>query len=130
MMIYLKTKTDDMTIPQLRRIICETIKWCETNVGTKKKRSPLTYKVSSKLDNNYGDYDIAKNIIRINPQVCGTVQNVVKVVLHEYCHMLQDLRGYNRKLKEKGYNNHPDEKEARQMENLYSSCWKDIKSLI
>jgi len=120
-----------MTIPAIRRVVCETIKWCETNVGTKRRNKPFKLKVTGRPFCNidaYGQYDPATNGMIINHQVCGTVKMLIRVTLHEYCHFLQDLRGYRKLLREVGYNKHPQELEARVMETMYSICWTDIKN--
>jgi hypothetical protein len=59
-----------------------------------------------------------------------TVKSVVRAVLHEYTHYLQNLRWYNNVLKKVGYDKHPQEKEARMSETMYSICWNDIKNKI
>jgi hypothetical protein len=53
---------------------------------------------------------------------------VVRAVLHEYTHYLQNLRWYNHTLSKVGYDKHPQEIEARESETLYSICWNDIKT--
>jgi hypothetical protein len=55
---------------------------------------------------------------------------VIRSVLHEYTHYLQNLRWYNNALDKVGYDRHPQEKEARVVETMYSICWKDIKNNI
>mgnify|MGYP000868585770 FL=1 len=59
-----------------------------------------------------------------------TVKMVIRSVLHEYTHYLQNLRWYNNALDKVGYDRHPQEKEARVVETMYSICWKDIKNNI
>ena len=56
-----------------------------------------------------------------------TVKCVVRAVLHEYTHYLQNLRWYNNVLSKVGYDKHPQELEARVTEELYSQCWGEIK---
>lgn len=132
-MIYLKTHTSELTIPHIRRIVCETIRWCETNMGTKRKKSPLTYKVSyGKIHpiDVYGLYDPTSNQIKLHLGLCHDVRTLIKVTLHEYTHFLQNLRGYDKMLREVGYKNHPQEIEARESEMMFSQCWKQIKSVI
>lgn len=129
--MYLKTPTHTLTVPTIRKVVCETIKWCETNVGTKRKKLPLTFKVTSVPfadEPAYGQYDPATNRITIDRSVCPDVRTIVRVTLHEYCHFLQDLRRYSKVLSEVGYQKHPQEVEARVMETMYSICWKDIKN--
>lgn len=130
MKLYLKTPTSEMTTPQLRKLVCETIKWCETNLGTKTKSRTLKYSVLTLPKGYtpaYGMYDFHKNKIMVFRNYAPTVKMVVRSVLHEYTHFLQNLRWYNVVLDKVGYNNHPQEKEARVMETMYSICWNDIK---
>lgn len=131
-MIYLKTPTFEMTTPYIRNVVCEVVKWCETNLGKKRKNIPLkfkvlTQKVGAKV---YGLYDPTINTIVVHRNICDDVRSVVKVTIHEYTHYLQDLRGYSKVLSEVGYRRHPQEIEARGNERLYSSCWKHIKNKI
>jgi len=129
-MLYLKTPTIDMTTPQIRRVVCETILWCETNIGKKRKRTNLTFKVLTQKSGEqcFGMYDPTINSIIIHRNMCESVRDVVKVVIHEYTHFLQDLRGYSKVLREVGYRNHPQEIEARGNEKMFSNCWTDIKN--
>jgi hypothetical protein len=111
----------------------QVIQWSKENVGTKRKRLPLTYKVTSVPfygEPAYGQYDPTTNKITVDRSVCSNVKTIIRVVLHEYCHFLQDLRGYSKVLREVGYNRHPQEIEARVMETMYSICWKEIKNKI
>jgi hypothetical protein len=55
---------------------------------------------------------------------------VVRSVLHEYTHYLQNLRWYGHTLQKVGYMKHPQERQARVMETMYSICWNDIKGLL
>lgn len=128
--MYLKTRTEQMTTPAIRMVVCETIRWCETNVGKKRKRTPLKFRVLTQKggDHCYGMYDPTINTIVIHRNMCETVRSVVRTVIHEYTHFLQDLRGYSRVLSEVGYRNHPQEIEARGNEKLFSNCWTDIKN--
>jgi transposase-like protein len=129
-MLYLKTPTIDMTTPQIRRVVCETILWCETNIGKKRKKTKLTFKVLTQKSGEqcFGMYDPTINSIIIHRNMCESVRDVVKVVIHEYTHFLQDLRGYSKVLREVGYRNHPQEIEARGNEKMFSNCWTDIKN--
>ena len=128
-MLYLKTPTIEMTTPYVRDVVCETIKWCEANLGKKRKRTRLTFKVLTQKVGEpcYGMYDPTHNVIIIHRNMCDTVRDVVRVVIHEYTHYLQDLRGYSKVLREVGYRKHPQEIEARGNEKLFSKCWTEIK---
>lgn len=129
MKTYLKTPTSELTVRQIRSIVCETIRWCETNLGT--KRYAVNYCVRTlgdKREPTYGCYDYNKRTISIFRNHNPTVKYIVKTVLHEYNHYLQNLRWYNNVLQKVGYNKHPQEIEARVMEEMYSICWKHIKN--
>lgn len=131
MKTYLKTPTSELTTHQIRTIVCETIRWCETNLGTKSYK--VDYSVRTLGDKSvpaYGWYDGKRRTISVFRDYSPTVKSVVQVVLHEYTHYLQNLRWYNNTLMKVGYNNHPQEKEARMVENRYSNCWNDIKNKI
>lgn len=119
-----------MTTPMIRKVVCETILWCESNMGKKRKRTKLNYKVLTQMKGEecYGMYDPSKNTIVVHRNMCQDVRTIVKVVIHEYTHFLQDLRGYSKVLREVGYNRHPQEIEARGNEKLFSNCWKEIKN--
>lgn len=131
MKIYLKTPTSDMTSPQIRRVVEQTIMWCEKNLGTKPSRQgSLNYKVISGKVPSYGVYDYKNNTITIYRNHTSDVKMVVRTVLHEYTHFLQNLRYYNLVLSRVGHTKHPQEKEASMIENRYSICWNDIKNKI
>lgn len=126
----LGTKTSEMKTHEIRRVVCETIKWCEANLGTKTKSRTLTYSVRTlgdKYTPAYGMYDPTRNIIFVFRNYAPNVKMVVRAVLHEYTHFLQNLRWYDRRMEVYGYMKHPDEKQARISETLYSWCWSDIK---
>lgn len=130
LMLYLKTPTITMTTPYIRDVVGETIMWCEKNMGKKRKRTKLKFRVLTQThgENCYGMYDPKKNTIIVHRNMCQSVRDVVKVVIHEYTHFLQDLRGYSKVLREVGYRRHPQEVEARGNEKLFSKCWTDIKN--
>jgi len=131
MKTYLKTPTSELTTHQIRTIVCETIRWCETNLGTKSR--PVNYCVRTlgvKSVPAYGMYDNKRRTISVFRDYSPTVKSVVQVVLHEYTHYLQNLRWYNNVLSKVGYDNHPQEKEARMVENRYSNSRNDIKNKI
>ena len=131
MKTYLKTPTSDMTVHQIRRVVCETIRWCETNLGTKRYGVKFCVRtLGNKYTPAYGMYDGQKRTIYVFRNYAPTVKMVVQSVLHEYTHYLQNLRWYNNVLSKVGYEEHPQEVEARGMESLYSVCWNEIKNKI
>ena len=127
-MLYLKTPTSDLSVRQIRSIVCETIRWCETNLGTKSYKVGYSVRtLGVKSIPACGCYDGDRRTIMVYRNYSPTVKCVVRAVLHEYAHYLQNLRWYNNVLSKVGYNKHPQELEARAMEDLYSQCWGEIK---
>ncbi len=63
-------------------------------------------------------YDYSKRTILVFRNYAPTVKCVVRSVLHEYAHYLQNLRWYGNVLNKVGYMKHPQEIEARGMECL------------
>ena len=130
-MLYLKTPTSELTTSQLRRVVCETIKWCETNIGdkpTRKKSFKFCVRtLPSGYTPAYGCYDYNINTLFVFRNHAMDIRMVIRAVLHEYTHFMQNLRYYHNVLSKVGYDQHPLEKQARAMEYFYSYCWKDIK---
>ena len=131
MKIFLKTKTVDLTSRQLRNIVGECIRFMEMSVGAKPSRQKtLKYRVVNCKVPAYGNYDYKNNTITIHRNHTTDVKMVIRTVLHEYTHFLQNLRNYHVVLKKVGYDKHPQEIEACKNEKLYSPCWKQIKKYI
>ena len=126
----LHSRTKKMTTPELRKLVCETIKWCEANIGKKYKSRTLKYRVltlGEKYTPAYGMYCPDKNTLYVFRNHAPTVKMVIKSVLHEYTHFMQNLRWYSHTLAKVGYNKHPQELQARGMEIFYDKCWEEIK---
>ena len=131
MKTYLKTPTAELSVYQIRTIVRETIMWCQNNLGTKSYKVDYSVRTLGKnYTPAYGCYDFNSRTIMVFRNYAPTVKMVVRSVLHEYTHYLQNLRWYNNVLAKVGYENHPQELEARGMENLYSVCWNEIKNKI
>lgn len=131
MKTYLKTPTSDMTVHEIRTIVKETIKWCQINLGAKSYMVDYSVRtLGEKYTPAYGMYDYNKRTILVFRNHAPTVKCVVRSVLHEYAHYLQNLRWYNHVLQKVGYDKHPQEVEARVVETMYSICWNDIKNKI
>jgi hypothetical protein len=127
-MLYLKTPTSDLSVHQIRTIVKETIMWCQENLGTKSYDVDFSVRtLRNKTNPSYGCYDGARRTIMVYRNYTPTVKMIIRVVLHEYTHYLQNLRWYGNVLSKVGYNKHPQELEARSMEELYSQCWGEIK---
>jgi len=127
-MLYLKTPTSDLSVHQIRTIVKETIMWCQENLGTKSYDVDFSVRtLRNKTNPSYGCYDGARRTIMVFRNYTPTVKMIIRVVLHEYTHYLQNLRWYGNVLSKVGYDKHPQELEARSMEDLYSQCWGEIK---
>jgi hypothetical protein len=131
MKLYLKTPTIVLTPSQRMRVVMETIYWCNENMGTKSKFKTLKVKLLAPTNTKtIAWYNLDKNTIVINHNNNPTIRCLVKSTIHEYSHFLQNLRYYNKILKQVGYDKHPLEIEAKGSEKLYSNCWKEIKNKI
>jgi hypothetical protein len=109
-------------------------KWCRTNMGVnrRKKYDPvITYYKSMDGDNDMGEYRYWDNEIIVYYNNCGSVRNLIRTILHEWKHQLQPMGKYERIHDEVGYENHPFEKEAEAVEEMYyKRVWLEIKPTI
>ena len=130
----LHTKTKRLSTSQRRKVVGLTVEWMKENIGRKvSKERTFNYKVMKLGDRYtpaYGCYDMEINTMFVFHNFCPTVKSMIKCVLHEYTHYLQNLRYYHHKLEVYGYAKHPDEKQSRLMESLYEWVWEDISPLI
>lgn len=125
---YLKTDTSTLTRTVINKITKETIQYCIATLGKKRCLPlPTVSVVKRGRSRRYGQYDPKKNHIEIHYNVCGTVQMMIQTIIHEYTHYTQNLTKYDILYSLFGYDNHPQEVEARKNEKLYSPCWKVIK---
>lgn len=129
--LYLKTPTETLSTPLIRKIVKETLNWCEENLG-KKNHVKFSYHVLT-LNGPLaacGMYDPETKKLIVFRNYNNTIKDIIRVVIHEYTHYLQNLRWYANTLMKVGYYKHPLEIEARNMECFYSVCWKEIKNEI
>lgn len=125
---YLKTNTTTLTSTALRLIAMETMKYLISEMGiNKSKPIPTVSIVNRGRSRRYGQYNHVENKIEIHHNVCGDVKMVIKTIIHEYSHYLQNMKTYYKLYKSVGYDDHPYEIEANKNEILYSPCWKSIK---
>jgi hypothetical protein len=126
----LDTPTSSMSIIQLRQLVNAVIIWCKRNMGTNPHRGMLRFRVmkqNNKIKKYYGVYFWEDNQLIVYYDNCPTVKYVIKTVIHEYTHYLQNMDLYLEFLSVVGYKKHPQEIEARESEQNYSRCWKSIK---
>lgn len=116
------------------RIGRQVEKWCRSNLGLngrKKYDVLVTYYKSLDEDDDMGEYRYWDNEIIIYYNNCGTVENLIRTILHEWQHQLQPMSKYEGMLDEVGYEEHPFEKEAEAIEEQhYKQVWMDIKPTI
>lgn len=129
----LHTKTKKLTTPEIRKVVGEAVNWCKVNIGSKGKFRTLKYRVLTLPEGctpAYGMYDPQKNVLYVFRNHTTNVKMVIRSVLHEYTHFMQNLRYYTKVLNEVGYNKHPLEQQARGMEYFYNDCWEGIKNCL
>lgn len=128
---YLKTPTSTLTRTELRRVAKETINYCISTMGTKPNLPVPAVSIQYRgRSRNYGQYDSNRNKVQVFHNTCGDVKMVIRTIIHEYTHYLQDMEKYWIVYKKVGYDNHPLELEARSNEKLYSPCWREIKNKV
>ena len=98
--------------------------------GRKKWDVVVTYYKSFEEDEDMGEYRYWDNEIIIYYNNCGSVENLIRTILHEWKHQLQPMSKYERMLDEHGYEEHPFEKEAEAAELKYKDVWMSIKHFI
>jgi hypothetical protein len=130
----INTQTRFLSVRQRRDLVQHVINWMHKNVGEKStKYRTFKYKVM-KLPEGYtpayGMYDAQSNTMFVFHNYCPTVKWIIRAVLHEYTHYLQNLRYYHTTLAKVGYTDHPQEKQANLMESLHDWVWEDISPLM
>ena len=131
----LNTQVNDMDIKSIRDVIKNTTKYCVDTFGVNnRKKTEFVVSICKQRggDKSFGMYCPYENKITIHHNNCNTLKDLVQTVIHEYTHYLQPVKSsYDKLLKKHGYNNHPMEIEAREMENqYYKDCWNKIKNKI
>lgn len=130
--VRINSLTSKLDMSTIKKIVYMSLTWCEDNMSRKGHKKP-PYKISIRKQTYgepcYGQYDEDTNTIYIFYNNCGNVELLIRTVLHEYTHYLQPIEGkYHKLLKKHGYDKHPQEVEARKMEEYYLNVWKYIKS--
>ena len=133
--IGLSTQLDLMDKKTMREVVKLTTKYCVDTFGiNNRKKTEFVVSICKQRSGEiaYGQYCPYDNKITIFYDNCPTIKHVVQTVIHEYTHYLQPVKSsYHKLLKKHGYDNHPMEIEARNMENkYYKDCWNKIKNKI
>jgi hypothetical protein len=122
MEVKAKTKIKDLSKSQLRKVLKNSITFCEQHLGINYRKSdPLQVVWSNKkTKQTYGWYDPVDNSIQISAD-CETVSDLTKTLIHEWTHHLQPiLSKYEKLYKKYGYANHPMEIEAYNAEKKWN----------
>ena len=125
------TPTSELDNGTIRNIIILSTEWCQKNLGVNNDRENV-FRLSMLEQVSgprcYGMFDEEENKIYIFHNNCFNIKLLIQTVLHEYTHYMQPIRGsYNKLMNEYGYDNHPMEVEAREMEGYYLNVWNKIK---
>ena len=115
----------------IHNIVYHTDMWCVKNLGYKKGLVIEITKQKFWTKPCFGGYDEINRHLYVYTNRCDDIGDLIKTILHEYTHHLQDLRNYDKLLKKYGYDNHPHELEANEVAfTHYKSVWKEIKNRI
>lgn len=115
------------------KLIAElAFEWCVKNWGSPLKTKKCEFVVSyDRRVKKYAGYYLDRKI-KVFPINCSSKKDLIKTVIHEYCHFLQmpcltDKRHYYKMSESFGYKNNPYEVEAREFEKkFYEKCKKYI----
>lgn len=117
---------------ELREFCTILIEFCIDHVGVKKTKGVPTFSVRKDYSGNYfGQYHPEQHKIYMFYNNIDNIRDFVKTFIHEYTHSTQNLRHYENRLKRYGYDQHPDEIEALEMERkLYKSALTYLRNKI
>ena len=131
MLLGIYTPTLFLDGDTIYNIVDHTERWCSKNLGRRKRLTIHITKQSIWKSPCYGCYDSDNRTMYIYKNRCLNVEEIIKVILHEYTHHLQDLSQYEYLLEKYGYENHPLEIEAKSVaDKYYRTIWKLIKNKI
>lgn len=125
----INTNIKNLTMDQSYLIVSLVAEWCEDNFPPPEiaKKNELCVMIHSSDKMVYGEYCQRNNWLTINIKSCVNIRDIVSTTIHEYTHLIQDLKHYNKF----GYDDNPFEIEARENEKKYTSkCWKEIRKII
>jgi len=133
--VRLNTRVDNMDTKSIRRVVKYTTKYCVDTFGiNKRKRTEFVVSIIKQRGGvkSFGMYSADDNKITIHHNNCPTLKDLIQTTIHEYTHYKQPVKSsYEKLLKKYGYNDHPMEIQAREMENkYYKDCWNKIKNQI
>ena len=132
--LKLTTRVEDLDRRTIREIVKYAAQYCTDTFGTRRKEYPFVISIIAQRggDPYHGEYCPYENRLTVYHNNCPTVKSLVQTVIHEYTHYLQPVKSkYYKMLDKYGYDNHPMEIEACEMEQThYKDCWKYIKEIL
>jgi hypothetical protein len=112
-------------------IVSRTLVWCEENLPMHHSGFPPDFRFRSTPIEHWANYDSNYHTITISTTEIIDVRHLIRCVLHEWCHSVQDLSQYDRTVASEDnlyYHNHPLEKEARRYEVVWYMVWTQLKN--
>lgn len=129
--ILLNTNTKDLKLSKVKEIALLILMYNVYVFGVHKYKKVPKISIINDADlAYYGWFETKTNKIVVNRYYASTIKLLMKTILHEYTHYLQNMSLYKRILKKVGYDNHPYEIEARDNEKYYTEVYKQIKHII
>lgn len=132
--LKLTTRVEDLDRRTVREIVKYAAQYCVDTFGTRRKEYPFVISILKQRGGvaYHGEYCPYDNRLTVYHNNCPTVKCLVQTVIHEYTHYLQPVKSkYNKMLDRYGYDNHPMEIEACEMEQIhYKDCWNYIKEIL
>lgn len=112
-------------------IVKKTLLWCEENLPIHHSGFPPDFKFRATPQGHWACYDPHYHTIVISTSEIENVRHLIRCILHEWCHSVQDLSGYDFERGEKGglyYTFNHLEREARSYETVWYMVWSQLKS--
>lgn len=112
-------------------IVKKTLLWCEENLPIHHSGFPPDFKFRSTPVGHWACYDPHYHTIVISTTEIEDVRHLIRCILHEWCHSVQDLSGYDFDRGEKGglyYTFNHLEREARSYEVVWYMVWSQLKN--
>jgi hypothetical protein len=109
----------------------KVLQWCEQEYGWSKYeeyRPTISYRKPDHLTEDVcGWYDDSDCHIHLNNLSCNTIEELVKTVIHEYQHHLQDPKQYQRLAKKLSHEQNPLEIQAEEVAlRDYKKCLQEL----
>ena len=106
-----------------------TLVWCEQHLPLHHCGFPPDYKFRHTDVGRSANYSSDYHTITLSTTEIKDVKDMIRCILHEWCHSFQDLSSYDLHKADdpKYYWNHPLEKAARRCEVVWYAVWTQLK---